>query len=154
MGKPIRTDPEIVEALKEICEENRGILRPEDVVEAARKENSPLHTKFDWDDDAAAEKYRLWQARVLISEVYVHIENSNGKKVPTKVFVSLSTDRYKGARGYRTLENVMSHAETRNQLIRDALADMQGFELRYRTLRELARVFSAMRETRKAVKVK
>jgi len=52
--------------LDEIRSRHSGILRAEDVVEAARPDDSPLHECFMWDDHEAAKLYRLWQSRLLI----------------------------------------------------------------------------------------
>jgi hypothetical protein len=62
------------EALLALAELHQGRITPEMVVEAARDQNSPLHSAFIWDDAAAAEQYRLAQARVLLRRVRVEIE--------------------------------------------------------------------------------
>ncbi|HAZ61006.1 MAG TPA: hypothetical protein DCY89_05470 [Gammaproteobacteria bacterium] len=60
-----------------------GALTPALVVEAATDPESPLHDAFDWDDSAAAHKYRLVQARSMIRSVrfvrgdIVHHEYTN-----------------------------------------------------------------------------
>jgi len=36
----------------------RGILEPQDVVDAARPDDHPLHGAFEWDDGIAAEAHR------------------------------------------------------------------------------------------------
>jgi len=43
-----------------------GTLRPRDVIEDARPEDSPMHSYFEWDDGIAGNKYRIQQARELI----------------------------------------------------------------------------------------
>ena len=87
--------------LLEICRENRGVLRPEDVVEQARSPKSVLHGLFQWDDSEAAREYRLWQARELIRVSVVMLPEAGGE--PTRAFVSLMDDRTKEAGGYRCL---------------------------------------------------
>lgn len=146
-------NPEIIAELQALCEKGGGILQPKAVIEAARPETSPLHTHFEWDDDKAADDYRMWQARALISQVRVHIETPSGKKYASQVFVSLKSDRDKG--GYRTMVDVLSHNDTRNQLVRDALSDMQNFTERYRVIRELSSVRNEMsKASKKLDKVK
>jgi hypothetical protein len=54
-------------------ERDNGRLLPVDVVEAARPEDSPLHSRFEWDDTEAAVKYRLSQARALIRTVKIDV---------------------------------------------------------------------------------
>jgi hypothetical protein len=52
--------------LERLCRTGKGLLTAEAVVEAARNERSPLHGEFEWDDSAAAHRYRIEQARGLI----------------------------------------------------------------------------------------
>lgn len=145
------TNPETVTALQELYKKNDGLLRPTDIVEAARPEESPLHKHFEWDDSVAAERYRIEQARKILQTVHVKILAPNGKEHVSQVFVSLSTDRKYG--GYRAMVDVLSNEDMRNQMIRDAIADMQMFTQRYETLSDLAKVFSAMRKARKKLEV-
>jgi hypothetical protein len=65
---------EVVEALRALSDARQGKLSPEDVVQAARDPDSPLHSQFDWNDDEAAAKWRLEQARTLIRSVRVVFE--------------------------------------------------------------------------------
>lgn len=51
-------------------------LTPSAVVEAARDAASPLHPLFEWDDDLAAEAYRLDQARAVIRTVLVTVSTT------------------------------------------------------------------------------
>ena len=49
--------------------EIQGRLTPDAVVLAASDPDHPLHLDFEWDDDVAAAKYRVEQARSLIRAV-------------------------------------------------------------------------------------
>lgn len=146
------TSPLVIQELRVLVEKNDGLIRAADVVEAARDENSPLHNKFDWDDTEAAEKYRLMQARMLLSICIQYID-SGPKRVPTKVFVSLSTDRTKrdGEAGYRTFVDVIADDDMKNQLLLDSLNQMRSFEMRYKSLKELDGLLSHMKNTRKKI---
>lgn len=55
-------------------EKSNGRLIPEDVVEAARDPESPLHKHFTWDDSEAASKQRLHEARTLIRTVQIEVK--------------------------------------------------------------------------------
>lgn len=59
------------EAINAIAARNGGRVTPEEVIDAARRTDSPLHDYFDWDDNSAAHKYRIEQARGLIREVKI-----------------------------------------------------------------------------------
>lgn len=117
-----------------------GKLQPSDVVAAARKESSPLHKCFTWDDDEAAEAWRLHEARNLI-RVYAVRELGKEKPDLQRVHVSLRSDRKDG--GYRVLADVLSDADLRKQLLADALDDLRYFKQKYQQLKELAPVFVA-----------
>ena len=134
---------EIVAELHRIAKLHGGILRPVDVVKAARISTSVLHDQFEWDDSEAAQKFRLWQARQLI-RVTVEYIGPKDEQVPTRVFVSLTTDRAES--GYRATAAVMSNVEYRAQLLTDALDEMKRFQKKYADLKELAEVFDAMRK--------
>lgn len=140
------SNPAIVAELKRIAAEHDGQLRPQDVVEAAKPIDSPLHSRFEWDDTEAAENYRLWQARQLIA-VTVEYIGSGKQAVLSRVFVSLSSDRREGG-GYRGLVEVMSDAARREELLTDAVKEMEVFQRKYAELKELSAVFTEMRKVR------
>lgn len=64
---------EVKQALTALETANKGLLRPEDVVEAARPRDSVLHPLFTWNNAAAAEQHRLNEARALIRMVRVEM---------------------------------------------------------------------------------
>lgn len=139
---------EIINALKALAESNAGLLMPEQVVSAAEPETSILHSYFTWDDTEAAAKCRLQEARQLINICveYIGTEN-NGRE--TKVFVSLRDDREEG--GYRPLFRVLTNATLRESLLMDSMEEMNYFREKYKGLKELSLVFTAMRTTEKNI---
>lgn len=140
----MKRDSAISNELQRLADIHGGTLQPRTVVHAARDEASPLHSSFEWNDSDAAEQWRLQQARMLIRAVVVYEETGKGKQIPCRVFVSLTPDRKNGGEGYRLSATVLSDAAQRSQLLTDARADMHRFKERYRTLSELAEVFTAM----------
>lgn len=68
---------EIIAELTRLAKANDGRLTPDNVVEAAQDEASPLHQCFEWDDDAAAHMFRVEQARRLIRGVRVDVTTSH-----------------------------------------------------------------------------
>lgn len=59
--------------------ERSGSVTPEEVVKEATPDDAPLHGQFEWNNDKAAHKYRLVQARTMIRSVGVIIR---GEKKP------------------------------------------------------------------------
>lgn len=124
-------------------EAEHGILRPEDVVEFARNKKTALHSQFEWDDSEAAQKYRLWQARYVISTSVTIIE-AEQKKYAVRAFVSLTPDRRAEGGGYRSIASVMTDDEMKAQLFKDALAELGTFRRKYHSLKQLSEVFEAI----------
>lgn len=135
---------EITAELKKISDRNGGLLRPLDVVETARAEDSPLHSRFEWDDSLAAEKHRLNQARELIRVCVSLITTSDNRVIRVGTFVSLTPDRDNPGGGYRQIDVVMENPEQREQLLRDALSELEAFRTKYSHLRELVDLFQAI----------
>lgn len=133
--------------LKRIASEHGGLLIPEIVVQKAKVKTSPLHRHFEWSDTKAAQQYRIWQARQLISITVELIGGVQGPAAP--VFVSLTPDRQRNGGGYRIMTEVLSDAEMRKQMLSDALAELNVFQQKYVRLKELAEIFQAVRRVRR-----
>jgi len=115
-----------------------GVIRPVDVVEAAKNKKSPLHACFTWDDGEAAQQFRLLEARNLL-RVYVTVEGVQAENV--RAFVSLSTDRIKEGGGYRAIADVIGDDELRTQYLQDAFVQLRNLQQRYRSIQQLAGVW-------------
>lgn len=129
--------------LEQVRKSNRGVLTAQNVVSYAKDKSSALHSQFDWDNKSAGNKYRLWQARQLIA---LHVDVVEEDTSPVRAYVSLSSDRGKG--GYRSTKDVMKRPAWREQLLSDAIREMERFRERYQSLKELAGVFEAMEAVR------
>lgn len=96
--------------------ERDGRLTANDVVEAARDPRSPLHEHFEWDDDAAAEAWRIEQARRLIRTVrLVVITETETIAAP---YYARDTGKDAGEQGYVALERVRKEPENAASLLR------------------------------------
>lgn len=127
--------------LDKVAARHNGLLRPKDVLAFARDTTTALHGCFEWNDGKAAQNYRLWQARELI-QVYVTVIDA--KLDPIRAFVSLTADRQKDGGGYRRLDVVLQDKVLRQNLLNEALAELERFREKYAQLKELAAVFAAI----------
>ena len=118
-------------------------LEPKLVVEAARDPKSPLHSFFTWNTREAAAKQLLQEARQLVAKYYEVQITSSGEPVKIRHYVSLTTDRVNGG-GYRMLDDVMNDDQMREQMLADALAELQVFQAKYSRLKQLQPVFEAI----------
>lgn len=115
---------------------------PEDtaanLVREARRRASPLHKLFEWDNSAAADQYRLLQARVMIASLRVEVVDVRGRVNHVVAFVG-SADRT-GDLG-PVLEadaDALSSAEAH------CLRQMLAFKAKWRGLQFAAVVVSAI----------
>lgn len=82
--------PQVIgEELERIRVKDGGELRTAAVVDAARPEAAPLHPAFEWDDEAAAEEWRLHQARNLVRSVVIINRNEAGEEERAPAFVNI-----------------------------------------------------------------
>ena len=145
MKRSVITNKTIIKEVKKIYNDNGGILRPIDVVEAARPKNSPLHKQFEWDNTVAAEKFRLHQARMFIN-IIVDVIYEN--RPPVRCFVSLKKDRFGEDTGYRTMVDVLSDKDLYSNMLKDALEELEYFRNKYQGLKELGEIFKAMEKVK------
>jgi hypothetical protein len=131
----------IEKELKKIAAQHAGLLRPGDVLAAAKSNHHPLHKKFCWDDTKAAQEYRLWQARELIMSVRVVYE-ADEHQIPYRMFVSLTSDR-KGS-GYREVISVLRHDDRRAEMLQDAINELCYFKSKYGFIKELSEVWTTI----------
>lgn len=109
------------ELLEHLMSKNNGELTPDIVVKEAKKKSSILHKYFEWDNDYAAERYRLYQARNIIgSIVEVTVIDDSNKEV--RSFYNVS--KKKGDNVYVTLETAVAEPDYIEQLISEAQRDM------------------------------
>jgi hypothetical protein len=134
--------------LERVKTAGRGMLKPKAVVDAARPARNPLHSLFQWDDTKAAEEYRLWQAREIITYVLT-VVTAPGGNVEVQAYVSLRRDRGAPGGGYRDISAVMANKQMRHELLMEAERDFETWHNRYILLRELVPVFEAMARVRK-----
>jgi hypothetical protein len=80
------------EELTEIYTRN-GKLTPTLVVEEAEDEDSPLHDRFEWDDELAGHEYRIVQARQLIRSVRIHVQPENRESPLIRAFMHVPASR-------------------------------------------------------------
>ena len=96
-------------------------LRPQNVVDEAQSNTSPIHKYFNWDDTKAANAYRLTQARNLINHIRVRIVDQRGvKSPPVRLLVQITDNNNESA--YEPLVVAMKEPDKRRQIINRAIS--------------------------------
>lgn len=125
-----------------ICNELHQLgeeFTPEDIVEAAKDATTELHKCFEWDDTAAAEKYRLHQARIITSNLVFRKESDDDEEEPVLVRVYNKTEQ---TGGYKPPERVFTQADEYEKLLKRATAELHQFKVKYSMLKELDYILS------------
>lgn len=137
----------VVRCLKEL-EAKNGIIRPADVVNAAKPKNSPLHRFFEWDDKVAAAKYREQEARHLIACVYVRDSDSETSQ-PVRAFVNIKADAEDNetAQGYVSQGAMLKNPGLQQQIIRYASEQLILWRKKFGNYQEFYQVAKAIDET-------
>ena len=144
------------EVIDEVLEVQKTYgLTPENLLKKASKKSSSLYEFFDWDNSSAGEKWRLQQARGLINEIKIVVEDkelyafeSVNILVEDK-FPSSSVSKCINQREYKSIVEVMNKEEYRTQLIQRALAEATYWKERHAELTELSPIFALIQDTNK-----
>lgn len=153
-GSKINADPEKCYRELERIRAKEGNLKPESIINAAKRKNSPMHKVFNWDDKSAAHEYRLTQARYITRSIEVTYDEK--PDVPVRAYESITiektTDEPK-RKVYQSTEQILKTPSERDELLGNAIRDALAFKRRYRALSELSIVFSAVDEFLKKAKI-
>ena len=124
----------------EKIEKRDGMLTKEAFLEESRPVDAPTHNLFEWDDTAAAEKFRLEQSRLAIADIVVTIVKAD-EPVKRHAFVNVIAGKHNKAE-YSSIEIAMGDEEKRKAVLQNAFAELKAFEQKYADYKELAGVFS------------
>ena len=105
-----------------------GKLTPKIVLDEARDEEHPLHSRFDWDDTTAAEKWRLNQAHELIQSVKVSYRDGHGKSQEIRQFHAVRREQ---EFVYEPLDEIAKDDIGSQILLRDMERDWKALKRRY-----------------------
>lgn len=130
--------------------------KPEDIVQAARNEKSPIHAMFEWRDDKAAELYRRVQARSFVGALQiVRVEFSEGPTVSNRAFFFVNT----GERtGYVDHSRILGDHDLKKQVLDSARQELESFIRKFGSvmalgnhIKLLQEILDEMRESADAV---
>jgi hypothetical protein len=117
----------------------RGELTPQSVVDEARPEGAPLHSRFEWDDEIAGEKYRIVQAQQLIRNVKIEYIQPSGEKQRVRGFFPIrDMDEDSEQTGYRPTEDIVQDDMALRILLKQCERDIADLKRKYGHLSEFA----------------
>jgi hypothetical protein len=129
-------DAVAVKAELESLEGEGGVVLPEAIVEKARSEKSAMHRMFEWDDNEAAQKYRIMQAkqifRIFIVETKIRQEDGTFDMISHRVYE-------KAPGGYKRTLAMVNTPEEWEFLLGEVTGELSASRNKLITLRALGR---------------
>jgi hypothetical protein len=118
-----------------IRDANDGVLKPEFVLDAARDPEHPLHSRFEWDDSVAAERFRREQAHRLIQKANISYRapDDDGPPRLTRAFVAVRAGE---GHVYDPVEEVAEDPLRRKMALADMERDWKQLRQRWEAFRE------------------
>lgn len=162
---PAASEPNPADARRQtmarLIQRSGGTVTPEQVLEEAKKPDSPLHDLFRWDNEQAGHSYRLMQAAAIIQRFRVYVTRNPSDPTNVRVsvlkpidatpenttrargLVSLSTDRNNGG-ARRELAAVLADPILRRQYVEDVKAELRAVREKHQYLTELSSIWNTI----------
>ncbi len=124
----------------------KGGIKPPELVDAARPDDSPLHPLFEWDDTQAAEMYRQFQARQVINHIIVRVERGEEEPLVYRAFVNVMPQRDDGKaeRLYVEADLVMAEPDLKRQFFDEMIDDIKALQRKYSAYQDLAGIVAQL----------
>jgi hypothetical protein len=114
---------------------------PEQIVEKATDESTELHKCFEWDDSAAAHKYRLSQAQGIVRCLVLVNEKVEDKELP-KVRAIVSTNMRENT--YEPVKITIRKVDSYERLKAEALRELEAFRKKYAVIEEIGDIIDEL----------
>lgn len=113
--------------------QTQGELTPKLLVDVARDQSHPLHSRFEWDDSVAGEKYRQVQAAELIRSVKISFTERGGEEKHVRAFHAVARAE---SSTYMPIEEVVQDEFAKALVLRTAEREWRALRARYAHLSE------------------
>lgn len=146
----VPADAQKVGSELEAIYEEHGKLTPPLIVEDARNDDRETHKLLEWNEAAAAEKYRNEQARHIMRNIIVVQSTPAAKsevEEPPKVIkfrAFENVETVEQERYFMPMQVAVSREDTRNYMLKQAMLALQSFRQKYGMINELAAVIDAI----------
>jgi hypothetical protein len=107
-------------------------VTPQQIVDRAKDEASELHKCFEWDNEKAAEKFRLSQARQVIHHLVIKESVNKPDRPPIRLM-----HKTEEAEGYKPFTLIVKDPDEYTKLLNRARAELRAFKAKYRSISEL-----------------
>lgn len=110
---------------------------PKTILEYAKDPETELHKCYTWNDNEAAEKYRLHESRLILCNLVV-AEVKEERIEPTKLRLFHKTEGME----YKPIQYIVKDKSEYETLLERAMAELRAFKQKYSTLSELEEIMA------------
>ena len=131
----------VLAELSKLYKEKNG-LTAKDLFERAKDKNNPLHNLFEWNKDITFTKWNIHQARMIINDIKVTLNNKDVYLYETvKVTSNIENE---SERVYKTIMDISKNPELRIQVIKNALEQIIYWKAKYSSYKEFKPIVIAI----------
>lgn len=112
-------------------------VKPKQIVDYAKNPETELHKCFTWDNDLAAEKCRLYEARQIVCNLVI-VESDSGGENETQIRVFHKTDNEDG---YKPLQFILQDKDEYKKLLEQCSYDLKNLKKKYQTISEYQEIW-------------
>lgn len=130
--------------IEELRKEHEDEYLPKVILDDSRPEGALLHPCFEWNDEIAAEKYRLKQAGNIIRNLnIVHVDDNQEPPKVLKLRAYVSTNNENEKANYQPIIMALSDDVTRAQVMKNAVTELKRFLDKYKGMLTLTEILDA-----------
>lgn len=141
-GSQIKANPQASGELFEKLSETEEGLTAQTLLNANKPKNAPLHNDYEWDNDKAAEEWRLHQSRHFLNSLTVVLVNDDTAENVTTRAVHITTELHK----YEPITAIIQNENKYDVLLKNAFSELESFKRKYEVLKELKPIFDLLDE--------
>ena len=148
-GSRIKADAQKSGELFEQLTKTKEGLTASTLLEANKPETAPLHNEYEWDNETAANEWRLHQSRHFINSIVTIVVSDTQEEQQVRAFhIATETSRYE------PLTAIIKEKDKYEQLLANAMAELEAFTRKYNTLKELKPIIESIEKVKKNEKAK
>jgi hypothetical protein len=143
-GSRIKADAQKSGELFEQLSNTSEGLTARTLLNANIPEDAPLHSEYEWDNEKAADSWRLHQSRHFINSIAIVTVSAKTKEETEVRAFHIVTEPHT----YEPLTTIIQNPVKHEKLLDNAKAELLAFERKYKELKELTPVFKAIEEVK------
>ncbi len=123
-------------------------ITAKELLDASRGTDAPLHSCFEWNDSVAAEKYRVEQARHIISSIEIRFVETDTPEhfKQTRYLLNIAPVAPKSQGQFVTVDVAFSNEQYRAAILKNAFRELRAFQTKYRKYQELSVLFKVIED--------